>query len=385
MPSSKNLPDLTGSIVDDGTLLLAKLVGVGAYGKLYRAIDAQSCSSSRPSSWSSTSSSSLPSSSLSSTTSSTASSVYAVKCLKSSGENNPVLDSERTLHFRVSSHANIVTLYRHFSDTQHTFLVMEFHGSGGMLQAITAGAHQAHLRRHSRGRPILPFHGVYHRDIKPSNILVDHEGGNPCLTDFGMATTSQVTDEFERGTREFMSPESFDMPLNRRYRPALSDAWALSITLVNLVTTLLPWRSARIMCDDHFYTFSFTVGHKRPQFLHSILPISRALAALFARAFIVDPNSRISLNQFAREVQEMEELFMSEKDVRKASPPVRQIADWVPRPRISESADSDEHPELRTLELGSNPNVEFPSLHRENVAGGGIFLRFARRVRFWHK
>ncbi|KAJ7618060.1 kinase-like domain-containing protein [Roridomyces roridus] len=280
MSSSKNLADLTGCIIDDSTLLLAKLVGIGAYGKLYRAVDAQSCPSSRPSSWASTSSSSLLSSTSSGATSSTFNSVYAVKCLKSSGDNIPVRDSESTLHLRVSSHPNIVTLYRHFSDTQHRFLVMDFLSSGDMLQAITAGVYHKNTALIKRVFASLVdavrfchSHGVYHRDIKPSNILVDHQGGNPCLADFGMATTSQVTDEFERGTREFMSPESFDMPLNRRYRPALSDAWALSITLVNLVTTLLPWRSARIMCDDHFYTFSFTAGHKRPQFLHSILPI----------------------------------------------------------------------------------------------------------------
>ncbi|KAJ7615556.1 hypothetical protein FB45DRAFT_1108379 [Roridomyces roridus] len=129
MPSSKTLPDLTGSIVDDRTLLLAKLIGVGAYGKLYRAVDAESCSSSR-SSWASTSSSSLPSSSSSSTTSSTSSPVHAVKCLQSSGDNISLRNSKSTLHLRVSSHPNIVTMYRHFSDAEHTFLVMDFHPLG---------------------------------------------------------------------------------------------------------------------------------------------------------------------------------------------------------------------------------------------------------------
>ncbi|KAJ7651213.1 kinase-like domain-containing protein, partial [Roridomyces roridus] len=306
MPSPNSLPNLTGRIVDDGSLHLEKLVGAGSFGNLYRACDTESTRS-RPSSWASSSSaSSTPSSSSSS------SRVFAVKCLS-----RPNLDRrdaklnelERCLHRRVSSHPNIVTFHRSFVDDEHEYFVMDFHGAGDMYRAIDdystfEGIVDAVLFCHRQG--------VFHRDIKPENILVDILGGNPCLTDFGLATMSVVSDTLTGPRQSFQSA----------YYPEDCDAWALSITLINLVTRQWPWKLADPVRSTSFKQYLASPGN----YLRDSLPISRPLAALLTGSLRLDPEARLSIADFASEVQKMDELFISDEDLAQAPVQVRRAA-----------------------------------------------------------
>ncbi|KAJ7651201.1 kinase-like domain-containing protein [Roridomyces roridus] len=301
MPSNPNrLPNLTGHIVDDGSLQLEKLVGAGSYGNLYRACDADSSSSSR---------------------------VFAVKCLA-----KPNLDSrdaklnerERFLHRKVSSHPNIVTFHRSFVDDEHEYFVMDFHRAGDMSRAIDdyvyykdtplikstfAGIVEAVLFCHRQG--------VFHRDIKPENILVDILGGNPCLTDFGLATMSIVSETLT-GTKAYMPPESFQSA----YHPEDSDAWALSIALINLVTRQWPWTSS-----NPCRTGSFKQYLASPEnYLRESLPISPPLVDLLTRSLRLNSSERLSIEEFASEVQEIDELFISDEDLAQAPVQVRRAA-----------------------------------------------------------
>ncbi|KAJ7651184.1 kinase-like domain-containing protein [Roridomyces roridus] len=325
-----SLRDLTGRLVNDGSLHLEKLVGAGAFGNLYRACDTDSTRS-RPSSWASSSSSSSTPSSHSSTpssASSTSSKVYAVKCLEKHVLDSPeanLIERERCLHSQVSSHPNIVTFHRHFVDKEHEYFVMDFHDGSDMFRAITDHVYYRNtplIKRTFAGvvDAIRFCHrqGVYHRDIKPENILVDASGGNPCLTDFGLATTSCVSESVS-GTPPYMTPESFQS----EYSPAQSDAWALSILLMNLVTERWAWTSAS---PERKGSFKKRYLPDPEKFLRDTLPISRPFASLLMRSLRPDPGSRISLEKFAEAVQLTEDLFISHDDLATASPAVRRAA-----------------------------------------------------------
>lgn len=88
--------------------------------------------------------------------------------------------------------------------------------------------------------------GVIHKDIKPANVIVVDEQ-KVRLTDFGFAvriareTAREITPNELEGTLAYMAPEQtgrMNRPIDRR-----SDLYALGITLYELATGVLPFRS----------------------------------------------------------------------------------------------------------------------------------------------
>jgi serine/threonine protein kinase len=84
--------------------------------------------------------------------------------------------------------------------------------------------------------------GVIHRDIKPANILIQ-TSGHPCLTDFGIAKSSD-TEGFTQtgymmGTPAFMAPEQAE----GKHVDGRADQYSLAITLYRAITGKLPFSS----------------------------------------------------------------------------------------------------------------------------------------------
>ncbi|OJJ51504.1 hypothetical protein ASPZODRAFT_156372 [Penicilliopsis zonata CBS 506.65] len=262
-------------------LELTSILGVGAYGVVYTAIDIHT---------------NVP---------------YAVKALNKTGLDARQLkfqQREIKLHHLASQHPNVVSLVRIMDAADCTYVVIEFCPEGDLFSSITEQGHfvgndplvkRAFLQIldavyfcHSTG--------IYHRDLKPENILVKDQGMTVKLADFGLATTDFYTSDFGCGSTFYMSPEC-QQPNPRPmsyYASAANDVWSLGVILVNLTCGRNPWKRASI--EDS----TFRAYMKDPFFLQSILPLSPEAVAILSRIFELDPAKRISIPELRLRILE---------------------------------------------------------------------------------
>ncbi|EJF59550.1 kinase-like protein [Dichomitus squalens LYAD-421 SS1] len=277
-PASPTPPAL-GTYIDNGALQLVEILGYGGYGIVYRAVDTFS---SNPTS-------------------------YAVKCLPHSNKRSAVRQRqlhmrEITLHQLASGHPNVVTLHRVIEDYQYTFIVMDYCSDGDLFTQIL------HQRRYLGNNALIKevflqlldaveyCHSlnIYHRDLKPENILCFEDGLRLAITDFGLATTERMSNEFRTGSVYHMSPEcqgGYFAP-TRSYSPLFNDVWSLGIILLNLITGRNPWKSAS--ADDCTFQAYLKDPHR---FLPTVLPISEEVNLLLTRVLEVDWRRRITLRE----------------------------------------------------------------------------------------
>ncbi|KAL1921149.1 uncharacterized protein VTP21DRAFT_10865 [Calcarisporiella thermophila] len=286
-----------GQTIDQNRIVFTEVLGVGAYGVVYRA---KFTSPSIPPRW------------------------LAVKCL-----NNRGLDSrqrhfqfrEITLHTQVSSHPNILTLEKVIETDDLIYVVLEYCDEGDLFSAIVdRGKYtgndalvkkvflqilDAVMYCHKRG--------VYHRDLKPENIMVFSGCQVVKLADFGLATTQRYSTEFGCGSLFYQSPECLG-GLDRRlqnYETPPNDIWSLGIILVNLIAGRNPWKQATL-ADPTFRAFL-----RDPNVLGAILPLSFEAVSVLKRVFEIDPKLRVGLG-------ELKDQIMGMRSFRRAIP--------IPRP-----------------------------------------------------
>ncbi|KAF7308891.1 Protein kinase domain-containing protein [Mycena kentingensis (nom. inval.)] len=235
MSAAQHLTDLTGQlrVIVGGEyhLRLLSTLGVGTFGRVYKAVDIHS------------------------------SLHYAVKCMAraiAGSRQHIAQEREVEAHTLVSGHPRIVTLHHHLTTADHVFLVLEYVAGGTLLSAVQRRVFGNDTPRIKQAMSEildvvahLQRHGVAHRDIKPENFLCDADGSNIRLADFGLAEVGWESDSFA-GTLPYMSPEA--------HRPdaslALNDQWAVAVTFLNIVSnsSRCPWQRADLN-DAAFYSF----------------------------------------------------------------------------------------------------------------------------------
>ncbi|ORX95477.1 kinase-like domain-containing protein [Clohesyomyces aquaticus] len=255
-----------------GRLQLTGILGVGAYGVVYTAVDIQT---------------NIP---------------YAVKALNKLGlepRQRKFQQREIQLHHQASAHPNVVSLVKIMDAPDCTYVVIEYCPEGDLFSNITergkyigndALAKRAFLQILDAVEYCHSI-GIYHRDLKPENILVTDQGMTVKLADFGLATADHITSDFGCGSTFYMSPEC-QTPAPKPYScyaSAPNDVWSLGVILVNLTCGRNPWKRASL--DDS----TFRAYMKDPKFLRSILPLSPELDSILKRIFEVNPARRISI------------------------------------------------------------------------------------------
>lgn len=183
-------PNFTGQLIDNGRLKLLEVLGAGAYGKVYKAVDNRSDGTQA---------------------------YYAVKCLLKPEVGTRQEDfqiREFALHKQVCDHMNIVTFHKVLYDKVYVYVVLDLVEGGDLFSAIT----EKQLFRHDSDLVKLAFiqlldavhhcheQSVFHRDIKPENVLCSKDGRDIRLADFGLSTQSRVSQDFGCGSSYYMSP-----------------------------------------------------------------------------------------------------------------------------------------------------------------------------------
>jgi hypothetical protein len=146
-------------------------------------------------------------------------------------------------------HPHIVPIYEVGSARGHCYFAMQLiesdtladrlasgplaaRDAARLMQVVASAIHYAHTQ------------GVIHRDLKPANILLD-AGGDPHVTDFGLAKQLSATSELTRtgsvlGTPAYMAPELASG--DRGIVGPASDVYSLGTVLYALLTGRPPFQ-----------------------------------------------------------------------------------------------------------------------------------------------
>ena len=315
------MPILTGQYLDEGRLQLLEVLGNGAYGTVYRAIDIGSMHLTEPV-------------------------YYAVKVVKKTSRTDAPNNREYAMHRSVCNHPNVLSVYKIVCDEFFTYVILSFCAGGDLFSSI-----QDHLyyKETSLVKQLFVqlidaiYHchenGIYHRDLKPENILCSADGRKLYVADFGLATNNLWSMAFGCGTSNYMSPGwqilfAHHIPTNTTsteclnpddeqlpYSSRANDIWSLGVILVNMITGQAPWALAR-PDDERFKAYT-----QHPDFLYHVLPISAGANAILKRIFTLDAFDRITLPKLRDEIVRLDTFWMDDVELMRASDTVRAIAD----------------------------------------------------------
>ncbi|KAM7260239.1 hypothetical protein ACFE04_015980 [Oxalis oulophora] len=267
------MPEIEHVVVNNNALFgkyeLGKLLGCGAFAKVYHARDLRNGQS------------------------------VAIKVInkkKVTANANLMANIKREISImRKLNHPHIVKLFEVLATKTKIYFVMEFLKGGELFAKVAnRGRFSEDLSRkyfrelisavgycHSRG--------VFHRDLKPENLLLD-ESGNLKVSDFGL---SALTDHIQSdgllhtlcGTPAYVAPEILS---KKGYDGAKIDVWSCGVILFVLTAGYLPFNDPNLMA---MYKKIYRGEFRCPKWM------SNDLKRFLSRLLDTKPESRITIEE----------------------------------------------------------------------------------------
>jgi eukaryotic-like serine/threonine-protein kinase len=192
---------------------------------------------------------------------------------------------------RLSGAPHVITVFDVGEHGKRPFIVMEYLEGGSVHDRLREGpvapgealewlaqAGQALDRAHAEG--------VVHRDVKPANLLIDR-GGDICVTDFGIASTTGVDTltlpGTVLGTAGYLSPEQ----ARGEAATAASDRYGLGVVAFELLTGRRPYEADTSATEAFAHVNAPVPSAER---LHPDLP--PGVDSVFSRALAKEPERR---------------------------------------------------------------------------------------------
>ncbi|XP_076823538.1 mitogen-activated protein kinase kinase kinase 2-like [Clavelina lepadiformis] len=198
---------------------------------------------------------------------------------------------------RTLKHERIVQYYGCSEDTDTLSIFMEFMAGGSVKDeikaygAITEQVTCKYARQILEGLVYIHEYHIVHRDIKGANVLRD-SSGNVKLGDFGAAKRLQTivmsSGQTVVGTPYWMSPEVIE---GRGYGRR-ADIWSLACTVVEMLTTRPPWYQFEAMAA----LFKIVTQPTNPQ----VPPNVSQTAREFLNVIFVDKDKRPYASELLR-------------------------------------------------------------------------------------
>ncbi|XP_027925854.1 CBL-interacting serine/threonine-protein kinase 14-like [Vigna unguiculata] len=260
--------DVPSGVVLFGKYELKRLLGVGAFGKVYHA-----------------------------TTVDTRQSV-AVKAVSKSKVVNGgfAANVEREISImRRLHHSNIIDLFEVLATKTKIYFVMEFAAGGELFHAVARKGRLEEIDARFYFRQLISAlkhchsHGVFHRDLKLDNLLLD-ENGNLKVSDFGLsAVTGQIRPDgllhTVCGTPTYVAPEIL---VKRGYDGAKVDLWSCGVVLFALTAGYLPFNDCNVTV---LYRKIYRGQFRFPRWMSS------DLRYLLSRLLDTNPETRITIDE----------------------------------------------------------------------------------------
>ncbi|KAG5932401.1 hypothetical protein E4U53_001352 [Claviceps sorghi] len=296
----------------EGKLQLTEILGTGAYGVVYAAVDIKTGIR------------------------------YAVKCLSKFNVDGTPLECRQVayqqreirLHYLASAHPNVVSMLKIVDHADCIYVILEYCPEGDLFLNITELGR--YVGKDELARKVFlqimdaveHCHslGIYHRDLKPENILVTDNGNTVKLADFGLATAEDRSEDYGCGSTFYMSPECLDASTRKPYYMcAPNDVWSLGVILVNLTCGRNPWKQASSQ-DSTYRAFL-----RSRDFLKTILPLTDDLNHILSRVFHPKPEARATLAELRCRIMACPRFTVPAPASRTAAPQPKTQTPAVPR------------------------------------------------------
>lgn len=224
MADNKSIHKFKAGDVFHERYTLEKLIGVGGFADVWKAIDAKT------------------------------NTVVALKIYTNLDEDGINDLSEEYTRMQGLNHTNILKAEHFDSWGNIPYLVMKFCDGGSLDKKIgkmTAEDLMDAIIQIANGLKYLHSNGIVHQDIKPANILIDNTSGKACyvLSDFGISSKTKtrlshsvnLKNQGTSMTEAYAPPEKFSSKKADRRPDRKGDIFSFGISIYELATGSMPF------------------------------------------------------------------------------------------------------------------------------------------------